>query len=238
MTRFVLRPFLTAIAVAGLTIGCQANDSGYAAGQLGNGGFYFSCDDAVACSRYSDDASQFPKAVSLGSTFAVRFVPKTSSGLDIHFNESAPDRGITVSPISDVYVSRGVKGLAAIKSGYATIASRDAAGQLVDYVVIRVARPDALVVYAADESRTNPPLVSTVTLGRGETRAFRAFAQEKKENLAGSLQVEWTSSNPSVVDVESTTGGTVTVVARTAGSATLNATGGTFMQAIPVEVTP
>jgi hypothetical protein len=238
MTRFLMRPLLAALAAAALTVGCQLDDGGYAAGELGNGGFYFSCDDAVACSRYTDDASQFPKAVALGSTFSVRYVPKPSSGLDIKLNDSAPDRGVTVQPISNAYVARGANGLAAIKAGYATIASRDAAGQLVDYVVIRVARPDALVVYAADESRTDPPLVSNVTLGRGDKRAFRALAREGTATLAGSLQMEWRSSNPGVVDIESTTEGKVTVVARSAGSATLEATGGTFTQTLAVEVMP
>lgn len=238
MTRFVTTPLLTALAAAALTIGCQVTESGYEAGQLGNGGFYFSCDDAVACSRYSDDASKFPKAVSLGSTFAVRYVPKASSGLDVHFNEAAPDRGVTVAPISDVYVSRGASGLAAVKSGYATLASRDAAGQLVDYVVVRVAKPDALVVYEADDARTDPTVVSTVALAPGDRRAFRAFAQENKEDLAGSLQLDWRSSNPGVVEVVSTTGGKATVLARSAGTATLEAIGGTFTQSIPVEVKP
>ena len=57
----------------------------------------------------------------------MRFQTKTNSGLDIHFNESAPDRGITVAPVGD-FVSRGPKGLVAVKSGYATLASRDASG--------------------------------------------------------------------------------------------------------------
>lgn len=236
MTR--LRIALVLTALSALASGCKLDDGGYAPGELGNGGFYFSCDDTVACSQYTDDASQFPKAVSLGSTFKVRFVPKQESGIDLKFNDSAPERGVTVQPISDVYVSRGANGLAAIKAGYATIASRDAAGQLVDYVVLRVARPDSLVVYAADESRTNPPLVSNVTLGVGDVRAYRAIAQEKKTNLAGSLQVEWTSSKPSVVTVQTSVNGKVTIVARAAGTATLVATGNTFEQSIPVEVTP
>ena len=113
-TLAALFPLLVAGALA-LTAGCSASDSGSKPGELGNGGFYFSCDDAVACSRYTNDASKFPEAVSVGSTFAVRFVPKTNSGLDIHFNESAVDRGITVNAIGDVYVSRGAKGLAAVQ---------------------------------------------------------------------------------------------------------------------------
>jgi hypothetical protein len=230
------RLLATALAVgAALLVGCQASDAAYAPGQLGNGGFYFSCDDAVACARYSNLASQFPKTVALGSTFAVGFVPTSSSGSSL---SASPEPGVTVQPVSSVYVSRGASGLAAIKAGYATLASRDAAGQLVDYVVLRVARPDALSVYAADDLAAKPSLVSTITLARGDTRAFRAFAQEKKENLAGSLQVEWTSSAPGIVAVESTAQGKVTIAARAAGKATLTATGGTFTQSIPVEVTP
>lgn len=178
--------------------------------------------------------------MALGSTFAVTFTPKPGSGLDIHFNEAAPDRGITVSPVSEAFVSRGVNGLVALKTGYATIASRDAAGQLVDYVVLRVAKPDTLVVYSADRPTRDPVPVDTVqlSLSQGDRKTFRAFAQQKKANLAGSLQVEWTSSNPLVADVQSTTGGIATIVPRSAGSAMLVATGGTFTQQVPITVKP
>jgi len=216
------------------TVGCSLADDGGKTGELGNGGFYFSCEDAVACTKYSNDASKFPSSVSLSSTFSVRFVPKSGSS-GIVFNEGAPDRGITIQPVGD-FVSRGPKGLAAIKSGYATLASRDAKGKLVDYVVVRVVRPDALVVYTADESRTDPPRVDSVELSVGSRRAYRAFAQEKKADLAGSLQVEWTSEDPRVVDVENTTDGKATIVARAAGSTNLVAVGGTFTQKIPVQV--
>jgi hypothetical protein len=234
--RLCVRPAMAFLAFAALTSGCSLNDSGYKAGELGNGGFYFSCDDAVQCSKYTDDASKFPKAVALGATFTVRFVPKQDTGLQIKINESAPDKGITIQPVAD-YVSRGPKGLAAIKSGYATLASRDLAGKLIDYVVIRVAKPDTLVVYAADESRTNPPRIEAVTLVTGDRKQYRAFAQEKKEDLAGSLQLQWTTTDKTIVDVESTTDGKATIIAKAKGSAKLVATGGTFVQEIPVEVT-
>jgi hypothetical protein len=237
-TRTPLLALLASAAVA-FTAGCSLNDSGSKPGELGNDGFYLSCDDAVACSRYSNDAAKFPEAVSVGSTFAIRFVPKSNSGLDIHFNDSATDRGITVGPVSEVYVSRGSKGLAAVKTGYATIASRDATGALVDYVVLRVAKPDALVVYAADDtSTTTPAHVSSITLSPGDRRSYRAFAQQNKADLAGSLQVEWTSSDPKVFSVESSTDGKATIVPKGPGTATLVATGGTFTQNIPLTVSP
>jgi hypothetical protein len=239
MKRITMRPLVTAAFAAALSVGCSSlADPSSKPGELGNGGFYFSCSDAVACSKYSGDASKFPSAVSLGSTFSVRFVPKPSNGLDIHFNDSAADRGITVQAVGEQYISRGPSGLAAVKPGFATLTSRDAQGQLVDYVVIKIAKPDALVVYAADTSSTTPAPVDKVELTRGDRRAFRAFAQEKKSDLAGTLQVEWTSSSSSIVAIESTTDGKATLVARAAGTATLTATGGTFAQNVVVEVKP
>lgn len=220
------------------TVGCSStNGSGYKEGDLGNGGFYFSCEDAVSCQPYSNDAAKFPKAVSLSSSFSVRFVPQASSNtVHITFNESAPDRGITVAPVGE-FVSRGPKGLVAVKSGYATLASRDASGDLIDYVVIRVVMPDALVVYDAGESTSSPRPVDKIKLATDDRATYRAFAQAKKENLAGTLQLEWTSSDPTILDVESATDGAATVVAKAPGTATLTATGGTFTQKVAVEVT-
>ncbi|MEA2750995.1 MAG: hypothetical protein QOI41_5138 [Myxococcales bacterium] len=234
------RPFVTGLFAAALAAGCSLSDPGLKPGELGNGGFHFSCDDAVACSKYTGSATQFPDAVALGSTFAVTFTPKSASGLDIHFNEAAPDRGITVSPVSDVFVTRGANGLVALKTGYATINSRDAAGHLVDYIVLRVAKPDALVVYSADQPTTDPVAVDAVqlSLSQGDRKTFRAFAQQNKAGLAGSLQLEWTSTNPLVAEVTSTTGGVATLVPRSTGSAMLVATGGTFTQQVPITVVP
>jgi hypothetical protein len=238
--RTVVSALAALAAVVALASGCSlASTAGEKPGELGNGGFFFSCADAVSCAPYSNDAAKFPSAISLGSSFDVRFVPKSNtSGTNIRFSEGAPNRGITVSSVGEDYVSRGPAGFVALKSGYATLASRDASGQLVDYVVVRVAKPDTLLVYPADGTSSTPAPVSTVALANGERRPFRAFAQAQKQDLAGSLQIEWTSSNPSVVYVESVNDGTASVVARSAGKASLVATGGTFVQSVPVVVSP
>jgi hypothetical protein len=230
---------LTAVTACVLAAGCSIADPGTKPGELNNGGFHFSCDDAVACGKYTDTAVKFPDAVALGSTFAVTFTTGSNqSGLDIHFNESLPNRGITVSPVSEVYISRGVTGLVAVKSGYATLNARDAAGHLVDYTVIRVAKPDALVVYSADQAGSTATPLDTIDLSlSGPNKSFRAFAQQNKANLAGSLQVEWTTSNPNVAEISSTTNGIVTLAPRSAGSAMLIVTGGAFTQQVPIKVT-
>ena len=232
---------LFAVTMLGLLAvsGCSSADSGYKAGELGNGGFYFACTDAVSCARYSDDAAKFPKAVSLGSSFQVRFVSKTSAN-DTHiaFNEQAPNRGITISPVGE-FISRGPAGLVALKTGWATITSRDAAGQLVDFVNLRVAKPDALVVYDADSVHSGdaPERVETVTLVGAESRALRAFAKEDNSVLGGTLAVEWSCSPTDIVDLQDDEG-KVTLRARKPGTATLTATGGTFTQQVQVEVKP
>ena len=232
---------LIAIATFGLLAasGCSLADStGYKAGELGNGGFYFSCDDAVSCAEYSNDAKKFPETVSLGSTFKVRFVSQSTSSKAsyITFNESAPDRGLTVNPIGE-YLSFGPRGMLAQKEGYATITSRDAAGQLVDYINVQIAKPDAIVVYAADDVSAIPKRIEAVTVSISDQRTFRAFARQNRKTLAGSLQVEWTSSKPELFDVE-TTDGKAVLIPKKAGQGMLVAVGGTFKQEIPVEVTP
>ncbi len=235
-----MRTSIFALAMLGAvgTSACSSSaDAGRKPGELGNGGFYFSCDDAVACSRYSNDAAKFPKAVSLGATFSVRFVSNSSNAGQIKFNESAPDRGITVEPIG-AFVSRGPRGLVALKTGEATLISRDASGRLVDFVNVRVAKPDSLVVYAPGDVGDSPPRVDKLVIGENERRTFRAFAREKQTVLAGTLAVEWKSDSETVLAIESVNDSEVTVVGRAPGKTTLTAIGGTLPVEIPVEVTP
>jgi hypothetical protein len=217
------------IGAAGLlaTSGCSAvPTSGEKPGELGNGNFYFACDDAVSCAPYSNDAAKFPKSVSLGSTFTLRFVP--NSGVDA--------AGVSIRPVGE-YITSGPAGLAAMKAGYATVTSRDGAGNLIDYVSIRVDRPDALVVYAANDRATVPHALTDVTLHVGDNMTFRAFAQYKKAVLAGSLGIDWTADSRSFADLD-TADGAAALTARSPGSVSLTAEGGTFKQVLKVTVLP
>ena len=228
------------IALVVATSGCSQIDSGYQGGELGNGGFYLSCDDAVACAAGTDDAKKFPKTVAVGSTFSVRFTnTTTTNGTNIKLTSSA-DRGITIDPVG-TFVTRSINGLSGQKPGIATIAAHDASGQLIDFVNVEIGRPDALVIYdAADPSgTTNPyPIVANkLSLESvGDRRTLKAFAQRNKATLAGTLAIEWVSNDPSIFDVETTSGGEATIVAIKTGTATLTATGGTYTQSIQVTV--
>ncbi len=231
---------VVAFAVAILAAGCSSSaaTSGYKAGEFGNGGFYFSCDDAMSCAPYSNDAAKFPKAVSLGSTFQVRFVAATSSDSTVRFNERAPDRGVTINAVGSEYVSRGPDGFLALKAGHATLAARDAANQIIDYVIIRVAKPDALFVYPADETKAGQRSIDKLDLVIGGESHVRAFAKAKNEVLAGSLRIEWISADPTIADVELTADGTAAILAKKVGTTKITATGGTFSDVVDVEVKP
>jgi len=235
-------PSAVALLAVLVTAGCSlgSSKSGEKPGELGNGGFLFTCDDSVACEKFSNDATKFPSAVSLGAPFTVRYEPKSETRARLTLDNRAPESGITVAPVGSVLMSRGPDGFVGIKAGYATLASRDAAGRVIDYVTVRIAKPDAIVVYEANETvvPSAPARVQSLALDIGDRRTYRAIAQEKNQDLAGALRVEWISSAPDVVQIESATTGSVNVVARKAGSATLTVSGGTFQQLIPVQVSP
>lgn len=239
------RNLSTAVALGALLFGAGCTISsagpGYEEGELGNGGFLFTCDDSVACEDDTNDASAFPSAVSLGATFAVRYVPQTRAGTDIRFNESEKNRGITVSPTGQ-FISSGPDGFVGIKEGYGTLASRDASGRIIDYVTLRVAKPDALVVYEASLSSgataPTPVKVDNVELRTGSRRSYRVRAQENHQDLAGSLRVQWESDDESIVAIDSVQSNTVTVTAKKEGTTKLHATGGTFVEDIVVTVMP
>lgn len=222
-----------------LSAGCQLNGSNSSskAGELGNGSFTFACDDSVACNRWSGDATRFPRAVALGSTFRVSFTPRASDGLNIHINEAAADRGITVGSVGD-YVTRGPSGLAATKPGWATIAARDASGNLADYVVLRIAKPTKLAVFDGEAFGSTSPEIGSLQMKPDEQRSLRALPRTSGEDLAGEVKFDWTSIDEKVLQIVSTTTGKVNVVAKGAGTTKLVVEGASFRQELSVEVKP
>ncbi|MDB4946887.1 MAG: hypothetical protein JWP97_6421 [Labilithrix sp.] len=240
---FLLVPLLPALA------GCSAIDTtGSRTGELGNGGFYLSCDDAVACAPLSDDARQFPDAVAVGSTFTVRFEPPATllQGTNLVLT-TAPDRGIVIETVGEraggaPFLTRGPKGLSGQKLGFGTIVARDAAGHVIDFTNLEVAKPDSLVVYRTDEDGHGLGTglaVSDVTgieIQRGARQTYRALAQRSRQTLAGSLATQWTSSDESVLVVDQASDGTVTVQGVAAGQASLVVTAATFEQRLTVQV--
>jgi hypothetical protein len=210
--------------------------SAYKQGELGNGGFLFRCDDSVACDRWStNDAKDFPEQIATGATFNVRFVATGDEG-----SSTTSDKyvGLTSTPV-EPYVSSGPDGFTTLKPGYGVIAARDSSGAIVDYVQLRIVKPDGLVVYPADYKGNDPPAMEAINLKLTDARrSYRTVAERAQTAVAGSVRVVWASSDTSVIQIESYTRGVVNVVAKSVGKATLRVEGAALTKDIAVEVTP
>lgn len=232
-----------ALAFAAATSGCSSDNPppgsvAYKSGTLGNGGFLFACDDGAACLPYSGDAAHFPTRVATGSTFDVRFVANADQGND---NQH---QGITVQGVTP-YIDRGGDGLAAVKPGRGTIIAYDAAGNVVDYTTIAIVQPKTLAVYDANSTigaEKEPPRVESIDVNVGGRKSYRVLAEVDATStsggwaVAGSMTVEWTSSNPDVIRVDSYNAGVVNLVANKVGTATLTIHSAAISRDIAVKV--
>lgn len=225
---------LAAVAAVGCTgVGHpSASSPSVKKGELGNGGFTFKCDDSVACDRYNN-ADLFPTDIALGSTFELDFLLRQDSNGFTYLKDA--ERGTTIEPVGK-YVNRGASGFAAVEPGIATLSARDQKGWLVDYITVRIAKPDSLIVYDSEYKGTNPERLVSIEMDADERRSFRTVAQQGLKPLAGSVTVEWTSADTNVVAIEGYSRGKVTIVAKAEGSTTLKAKGGGLEQKLEVRV--
>jgi hypothetical protein len=226
-----------ALVVGGL-FGCSDNppsgSSAYKAGELGNGSFLFACDDSVACDRWTtNNAADFPKQIATGAVFDVRFVENGQQGT-ITTNDQKY-AGVTSQPVAP-YVSSGPDGFVTDQPGFGVIMAKDGRGYVIDYATITIVKPDSLVVYDASYKGNNPTAHEALTLKVGDAPSFRTVAQYSLEAVAGSIQVQWTSADPQIVQVQSYSRGVVTLSAKGVGSTKLTAAGAALTKDIPVEV--
>ena len=225
-------------ALAGRNNNPGAGSAAYKEGELGNGDFLFACDDGAACLPYSGDASKFPTQIASGANFDVRFVAKKQQGTSITIDEKRYD-GITTKAVG-TYVSSGPEGFAAIKPGYGTILVEDSKGTVIDYVTLKIVKPDGLVVYDANydvAQGKEPPRVQTMKLKVEEQTSYRVVAEYKFEAIAGAIPVGWESVDNDVVVVDSYTRGVVNLRAKGVGKTKLKARGASLEKEIEVEVT-
>jgi hypothetical protein len=229
---------LTALAVVGCNGGNPPEGSpAYKEGKLGNGSFLFKCDDSVACDRWStNSAKDFPTQIATGSNFSLRFVSDGKEGSTLTIDGRTYD-GITLEAVGP-YVSRGTNGFSALKPGYGTVMAKDASGRIIDYVQMTIVKPDGLVVYKADYKGLTPTRLQAINMTVGQPQSFRTVAEFKQEAIAGSVNVEWTSADSSIAQVESYTGGVVTIVAKAQGKTKLTATGAALSKDLDLEVKP
>lgn len=223
---FVYGVVLSSVALAGCNSGNPVEGSpAYKEGMLGNGSFLFTCDDSVACDRWStNSAKDFPSEIATGSRFNLRFVAEGQEGGTLKINGTTYT-GVTLEGV-DPYVRKNPDGVfAALKPGHGTVVAKDASGRIIDYVPLNIVQPDSIVVYKADYKGTRPEHVEKVSMKVGEVQSFRTVAKYQLNTIAGSFQFQWDSGNSNVVGIDTQTRGVVNIRAKGEGETTLTTEG-------------
>ncbi len=205
-------------------------DSGYSPGELGNGGFAFSCDDSVVCGKFNS-AEDFPKnGIARGSTFRLRYVPRTGYSGDAV--------GVTLATVGNTYFSITSGTFLALTPGQGSVVAYDNTGSVLEYKTLAIYTPDKIVVYDGEDTTTTSPIpISTIDLSVSDVRTFRALAQKSNLDLAGALKYEWRETgSAALLTVSSDNTGKVSVRANKTGTTTLEVTGATFTQQVSVTV--
>lgn len=244
--RSMMRVAVCAAAfVASASTACTGNpspgDSSYKTGSLGNGGFVFACSDGVACNSFSTGyAASFPKAVALGSTFNVYYVPKDDQ------NQPAlktPDDAIgTVVSGLPPFFSGGPAGIAATaREGYGALVAERPDGTVVDFTDVQIVKPASIAIYKSNAGilgNDAQDVGATYSMKVGATDLFRAVAKgEDSQVLAGSLAVDWESSDTGTLSI-ALNDGQATFTALKAGSVTVTLNKAAIAKTLTVTVTP
>lgn len=230
--RFLL---LLALPLAACSATPSSNDVAYKAGSLGNGSFLFDCDDSVACARWSNNAKEFPTLFTTGSNFNLAFIATEDQGNTNLSTGNGTYPGLTIEAVGP-YVGKGPDGFAALQPGYGSVIAHDKDGKVIDFITLHIVKPEALVVYDAEYTGAEPVPVDAVGLATDDRARYRTVGETRGEPSAGSIRVEWTSDDPSIVAVESYVRGVVTLHALRHGSTAVTAAGAALTKRITVVV--
>lgn len=218
---------LLGLALAACGTNPESGSPAYKAGELGNGGFLFACDngDGVAClSAESGDAKKFPARIATGATFDVRFVEKNAQGTVVGIDERRYS-GVTTEAVAP-FIGRGGQGFTALRPGYGTIVARDSAGTIVDFATLTIVRPTRFIVYRDSDSGSRAPApIELLTLSLGGSALVRVVAADSMGTIAGSIPVAWSRGTDDVVSVEPDEDGSFRLGAGKEGSAILTVDG-------------
>jgi uncharacterized protein YjdB len=219
--------------VAALSSACGANSSAPGReGDLGNGVFAYNCQDPSdsACpsglSAISQDCQQasvassgtncFPSSIAVGGKFRIQY----------HVNPSQVSNAgnPTLRAVSSDYLVTAGDGIfMAKKSGYVgVVATSTVNSNVLDYTLLRMAPVAALKLQDNDSGK---PALPTTDVIVGQSRTYHVIAQGKlTEQLAGAIDVNWTSSDPTIVQLKSgNPNATMEIQVLKAGQATITA---------------
>jgi hypothetical protein len=207
-------------------------------GSLGNGDFYFKCDDSVSCAKYLNVSKTFPEQVAEGAVFHIGYA-RLGAGTPQLFDRNPPTgTGDTLDAVGSTYLSLGNEGFVGVKAGTGTIVVRTASGNVVDFTTLSITKPDEIVVYDAGYTGSATPTEPTFKLPTGTSAQYRTLARRAQSPLAGVFETEWVSDTPAVLMPVGRTGGVETLQAVSAGKANVTVSGAGLTRSIQIEVTP
>jgi hypothetical protein len=234
----VLTAFVAALGGAACSPGHDAalDTSAAKTGSLGNGDFYFTCDDSVACSKYRNVSKDFPDAVAEGAVFHVQYQLFSNS---ITLKDNVPGQGYTLATVGRDYLTVGPEGFTGVQAGYGTVIVRTAEGHVVDFTTMKIAKPDAIAVYdLTEEQQGGAKLVTNagLTMTVNDEKSLSAVARQHQADLAGVFEADWISDATDTVTVGTRVGGKISIQAMKAGTAHLTVQGAALTQQVTITV--
>lgn len=205
-------------------------------GELGNGGFGYLClsDGDPVCKGDPNFVNSYMKAlpaqVAVGSRFGIGFLSESSTALD---------GTAVVQAVSSQLLSGSSDAFKAEKAGYAGILAKRGSS-VVDVRHIRIVDVNALRIHVS-LNESDPPMtgITSLEIGMGAlvTLSFEA-AGAMGEVLSGSLDAVWSSTDPDVAAIQtSSAAASIVVRGGEPGQAMIQVTSGGVSAAIPVKVT-
>jgi hypothetical protein len=224
------------LALVGVLALAGCGDSGGTSqtklGDLGRGSFRYTCvssDDGICPSGTNERNFDFPTSIAVGGRFKLGFVAKSGDKEQIG--------NAVLKPASNEFLNDdSLEYFIAKKVGrVAVVAKSSANGKAADLTYVRIAEPKKLKLTDTSTSTVPPP---SITIVKGKTLTLRAEAHgEIDEALAGTVDVDWTSSSTDVIELASRPpSARMTFNAKIEGKSTITAKIGSATTTLEVQV--
>jgi hypothetical protein len=189
-------------------------------GELHQGTFLYACSSAADATCPAGIAPKtLPSGIAIGADFELRYTP------------TSPTK-TSLEPTRDFFSVDASGRFRAKRSGYGAVLVKDERGGVVDFVNLRVKAIASLAIAGIDEN---------ANLAVAQTRVLSAAPLDTAgDPLAGTVPLEWESSDPSVVTVTTTDDdrarGSATLRAIGAGTARIRVISGTATSTVSVRI--
>lgn len=115
-------------------------DPGTVSGELGNGVFRYDCDSSARRCDSNGSAPEFPARIAVGTRFSLSYEP----------NGYTSRVSLDLEPVSTSYLEVRDDGWSVLREGVAGILSRNASGDVYDYMYVELVAANSVRYFSAD----------------------------------------------------------------------------------------